>query len=73
MRGRAPQQQKRTREDRAKALCTRLILATDARVAEMIADHSAETFAKAHNLPATMIREAFEHAAKRRAALDNLG
>ncbi len=69
---RAPQQQTRTREDRAKALCSRLIMATDQRVLELIGDHTAESFAKANGLPAHMIRPAFEHAAKRRAAHDNL-
>ena len=72
MRGRAPQSKARTREDKAKALCSRLIMATDARVLELIGDHTAESFAKAHSLPVHMIRPSFEHAAKRRAAHDNL-
>jgi len=63
----APQSQTRTREDRATALCTRLIMATPERVAELIDGHTAETFAKRHNLPVGMIRSTFEHAVERRA------
>lgn len=64
---RRPETQTRTREDRATALCTRLIMATPERVAELIGEHTAETFAKAHNLPVGLIRSSFEHAAERSA------
>lgn len=64
---RAPETKVRTREDRATALCMRLVMASPERVAELIQDHSAETFAKAHNLPVGMIRSTFEHARERQA------
>lgn len=65
---RRPEQQARTRQDRAAALCSRLILATPARVSELIDGHTAESFAKAHNLPVGLIRSSFEHAAERSAS-----
>lgn len=52
----------RTREDKAAALCSRLIMARPERVAELIGTHTAETFAKEHGLPVGMIRETFEYA-----------
>jgi len=64
---RKPERQTRTREDRATALCSRLIMATPERVRDLVRDHTAETFAKAHNLPVGMIRTTFEHAVERSA------
>lgn len=69
---RAPDTKVRTREDRAIALNMLLVGPSDAAVCRLIGDHSLESFAKSRNLPANMIRNCFEHAAKRRAARDNL-
>ncbi len=53
---------KRTRADKAAALCSMLVMARAERVREMVADHTAETFAQAHGIPVTMVRETFERA-----------
>jgi hypothetical protein len=64
---RAPEQKTRTREDRATALCMRLVMASPERVDELIGGHTAETFAKSHNLPVGLIRSTFQHAVERSA------
>lgn len=56
----------RTREDKARALCTRLILARDHRIDELVSGHTAETFAEEHAVPVGMIRETFEQTLQRR-------
>jgi hypothetical protein len=63
---RVPEQKTRTREDRAAALCMRLVMASPERVDDLLGEHTAETFAKAHNLPVGLIRSTFEHAVERR-------
>lgn len=65
---RKPETKVRTREDRATALCTRLILARGDRIDALVAGHTAETFAKAHGVTVSMIRETFEQAVQRRLA-----
>lgn len=65
MNRRAPETKTRTREDKAMALSTRLILATPQRVAELIAGHTVESFAKAHGVTPAMIRGPFEQAVAR--------
>lgn len=66
---RKPDTKVRTREDKATALCTRLILARGDRVDELVRGHTAESFAKAHGVTVAMIRETFEAAVQRRAEL----
>lgn len=63
---RAPDTKVRTRADKAQAMIMRLVMASPERVADLIEGHTADTFAKAHNLPVGLIRSTFEHARERR-------
>lgn len=63
-----PDTKVRTRADKAQAMIMRLVMASPERVEELIGEHTAETFAKSHNLPVGLIRSSFEHAVERRAA-----
>lgn len=56
----------RTQKDRTAAMCTRLIMARGERIDELIAGHTAESFAKAHNISYLASRSTFEDAVKRR-------
>lgn len=55
-------QKPRTREDKASALAARLIMSRPERIRELVGEHTAETFAKAHGIPVGMIRETFDRA-----------
>lgn len=59
----------RTREDKAIALNMRLVMPPLKLIAQLIEGHTVETFARAHGVTPAMIRDNFERAVAKVAAL----
>lgn len=56
----------RTSRGKAAAIVTRLIMARGERIDELVAGHTAETFAKAHGVSYLAVRSTFDDAVRRR-------